>query len=148
MGTSVAPRLLLCKVGSLVCGLPLASVSETMRALPIDVVAGMPAFLAGVSIIRGAAVPVVDLARLLGDESNAEAARLVIVKVNERKVALSVENVDADSVSALPPLLRGASADVVAAVGALDARLLLVLEAARIFPDSMWATLQCGGART
>jgi purine-binding chemotaxis protein CheW len=67
--------MLLCQVGSVVCCLPLESVSETMRSLAVDAVAGMPAFVAGVSIVRGAPLPVVDLAKLLGDENGSARSR-------------------------------------------------------------------------
>jgi purine-binding chemotaxis protein CheW len=142
---------LLCQVGSLVCGLAVEHVSETMRPLPLEPLDGMPPFVAGLAIIRGAAVPVVDLARLLGHDSSARRTRFVVVKVDERRVALAVERVigvrvlDAVATSSMPPLLGDASADFVAAVGSLDARFLMILESTRILPASLWATLERGG---
>jgi hypothetical protein len=41
----------------------------------------------------------------------------------------------------MPPLLREAQADVVEAIGVLDAQLLLVLRASRILPEEVWRTL-------
>jgi hypothetical protein len=43
------------RVGARVCALPLHHVVETMRPLPIDPVVGTPAFISGVSVIRGIA---------------------------------------------------------------------------------------------
>jgi purine-binding chemotaxis protein CheW len=134
-------------VGSLVCALPLEHISETMRPLPLEPFHGMPPFVDGLSIIRGAPVPVVDLARLLGNDSGARRTRLVVVKVSERRVALSVEHVigvrslDVAANGALPPLLAGARGEFVAAVGSLDAHLLVVLESALMLPASTWASL-------
>lgn len=148
--TATERPLLLCQVGSLVCALPLEHISETMRPLPLEPFHGMPSFVDGLSIIRGAPVPVVDLARLLGNDSDARRTRLVVVKVSERRVALSVEQVigvravDVAANRALPPLLGSARADFVAAVGSLDARLLVVLESALILPTSTWASLDSG----
>jgi purine-binding chemotaxis protein CheW len=142
--------LLLCRVGSLVCALPLEHISETMRLLPLEPFHGMPPFVDGLSIIRGAPVPVVDLARLLGNDSGARRTRLVVVKVSERRVALSVERVIGvrslvvAANSALPPLLGDARGDFVAAVGTLDTHLLVVLESALILPASTWASLDNG----
>jgi len=149
MATSAAEsaRLLLCQVGSLVCALPLEHVAETMRALPVEPIAGLPAFVSGVSIIRGAAVPVVDLATLLGEGSTKSLARLVLVRAEARLIALAVNEVlairrlESDSIAALPPLLRGTSTRFLSAAGALDAELLLIIEAGRIVPDSAWARL-------
>jgi purine-binding chemotaxis protein CheW len=141
---------LLCQVGSLVCGLPLEHISETMRPLPLEPFHGMPPFVDGLSIIRGAPVPVVDLARLLGNDNGARRTRLVVVKVHERHVALSVEQVigvrsiDVTASDALPPLLGSARADFVSAVGSLDAHLLVVLESGLILPASTWASLDSG----
>jgi purine-binding chemotaxis protein CheW len=143
--------MLLCQVGSLVCSLPLESVSETMRSLAVAAVLGLPAFVAGVSIVRGTPVPVVDLAKLLGDENGSARSRFVVVKVQARKVALwvggvlGIRTLDPSSVNALPPLLGSASAEFVEAIGSLDSRLLIVLESAQILPSAVWAKLEGAG---
>ena len=67
-------------------------VAETMRPLPIQPLADMPALVRGVSIIRGEPVPVVDLAGLLGQTESA-IGRFVVVRVEERKVALAIGEV-------------------------------------------------------
>jgi purine-binding chemotaxis protein CheW len=65
---------LLCRVRERLCALPLAHVVETMRPLPIEPLGGMPGFVQGIAIIRGAPVPVVDAGALLG---SAGAARIL-----------------------------------------------------------------------
>jgi purine-binding chemotaxis protein CheW len=140
----------LCAVGSLICALPLPYVSETMRPLPCEPVLGMPPFVDGLAVIRGAPVPVVDLARLLGTDSRAARTRFVVVKVSERRVALSVERVigvralDTLFTRGLPPLLSRAGVEFVASVASLDAHLLVVLESGLILPESVWTTLDRG----
>ncbi|MEO8904480.1 MAG: chemotaxis protein CheW [Polyangiaceae bacterium] len=144
---------LLCQVGSLVCGLPLEHVIETLRPLPLSPFDGMPPFVSGLSVIRGAPVPVVDLGRLLGNERSAARGRWVLARAQGRRVALAVEQVigvrglSMPSLIALPPLLGEASAELVSQVGALDTRLLLILESGRVLPESVWASLQVGGGR-
>jgi purine-binding chemotaxis protein CheW len=152
ISANIGLKILLCRTGSVVCGLRLENIAETMRPLPIETVSGMPEFVSGVSIIRGAPVPVVDLARLLGQQSEATNSRFVLVRADGRHVALSVAEVmgirtlDARSLEALPPLLLGgAHAEFVTALGALDAHLLLVLESGRILPESVWSDLRVGG---
>ena len=150
--TGAASKMLLCQVGSVICGLRLEGVVEIMRPLPVEQLSGTPEFVSGVSIVRGRPVPVVDLATLLGEPVETSSRRFVLVNANAdgRHVALSVANVmgiralDPSSLTALPPLLGGARADLVSAMGALDAHFLLVLESARIFPDSLWLELQAG----
>ncbi len=140
--------LLMCRVHSRVCGLPLEHVGETMRPLPVEPIAGAPDFVRGLAVVRGIAIPVVDAARLLGG-AGAEPERFVIVRAVERRVALAVDGVigvrrvAAADLHALPPLLGDeATGGIVAAIGTLDAALLLVLRGARLVPDSAWATLE------
>ncbi|HKO53721.1 MAG TPA: chemotaxis protein CheW [Polyangiaceae bacterium] len=152
LGAGQGRAVLLCQVGLLVCALPLEHVSETMRPLSVEFLSGTASFVAGVSIIRGGPVPVVDLARLLGSATDEVRARLVVVRVGERHVALSVGRVigvralESSRLGELPPLLGGASAEVITALGSLDARLLLLLETSRMLPDSGWASLEARGA--
>ena len=132
--------LLLCAVSTRVIGLPLEHVGETMRPLPIEPMPGAPAFVSGLSIIRGTPVPVVDAGRLL-EEHTARPGRFVTVRTGDRTVALAVDavvgvrTIAAASLLSLPPLLREASATAVAAIGTLDAALLVVLRGARLLPE-------------
>lgn len=127
------------------CALPLAQVRETMRALPLEAIPDMPLFLLGLALIRGMAVPVLDLARLLGAGAGAEAgARYVTLQLGQRQVALAVDAVlgvralDAAALDQVPALAQLAEAGMVAAIGTLDAELMLVLQAGRLVPDAVW----------
>ena len=57
---------LLCRQAGCYVALPAAQVVETMRPLGTDSVPEMPPFVLGLAIVRGAAVPVVDVGTLLG----------------------------------------------------------------------------------
>ncbi|HEY2509791.1 MAG TPA: chemotaxis protein CheW [Polyangiaceae bacterium] len=130
------------------CALPLEHVVATMRPLPVEAVPGSPACVIGLAIVRGVAVPVVDLARLLDAspaapvaEASASSPRFLALRVGDRAVALAVDSVlgvqplTSGTLRELPPLLRDANSDAVTAVGTLDGELLLVLRAARLVPD-------------
>ena len=137
---------LVCRVAHRLCALPLTHVRETMRPLPVEAVAGVIPPITGVAIIRGAAVPVVDLGRLIsGDPS--DAGRFVTVRVGDRSVALVVDAVvgiraiPRETSQALPLLLHEADHDAVVRIGTLDAELLLVLEDSRIVPEAAWQAL-------
>jgi purine-binding chemotaxis protein CheW len=126
--------------------LPLRHVIETMRPLPTSPIPGAPAFVDGLAIIRGAPVPVVNLSRLLGAAA-AQPTRLVCVRTEHGRIALAVDHVEgvrslaSESLHALPPLLQCADAQVVAAIGMLDAELLLVMQVARLLPQELWPAL-------
>jgi purine-binding chemotaxis protein CheW len=155
--TSDADLALVCRVRSRWCALPLAHVHETMRPLPAVPVAGAPPFVRGLAMIRGVPVPVVDAARLLGTHADVpppeddHQARFVCLHAGGRPLALAVDAVaglrrlPAAMQQALPPLLQPAAGDVVAAIGRLDAELLLLLRASCLLPQDAWpCALQAG----
>ncbi len=145
-----APSLV-CRVGALLCALPLAHVGETMRPLPVQPLSGVPSFVRGVAIVRGRPTPVVDATALLLDTTGA-AGRFVTVSPGERPFMLAVDAVigvtilPGDIADALPSLLRTPRLAAVAATGVLDGALLFVLEHARLVPEEVWARLAPGGA--
>jgi purine-binding chemotaxis protein CheW len=143
--TEVGPgeeAVLVARVRGRACALPLGSVVETMRPLPVTPLEGAPAWVRGLAVIRGEPVPVVDLAALLFGPAPDRPTRFVTLRVGARRVALATDGVVgvrtlAASGAPLPPLLaEGAAA--VAAVGRLDDALLLVLSAVRLLPDAEW----------
>ena len=140
-------RALICRVQRMLCALPLRDVIETLRPLPIEPLAGAPSYVCGLSMLRGAPVPVVDLGLLLGVEQ-VRATRLVALRVGARTVAaavgavLGVRTLDGDG--SLPPLLKEAGHGVIQALGSLDRELLLVLEGARLVPEAVYAQLEPG----
>jgi purine-binding chemotaxis protein CheW len=151
-------RFLLCRIGSSIGALALKDVRETMRPLPIEPLTGTPPFVRGLAIIRGFPTPVIDAGRLLSPSASPStplaaqlAARFVTLNLGERTAALAVDAVldvgslPAETLSKLPPLLGAESGELVSLIGALDAKLLLVLEAARLVPDSVWSAIKASG---
>lgn len=141
--------MLICRVGSRLCGLPLAHVVETMRPLPIESLAHLPEFVDGLSLIRGRPTPVLDARRLLGAAREPGACtRFVTLELAERSPALAVDavlgvrDIDVTELAQLPALLRDAQNDLVAALGTLDQQLLIVLERSRLLPEAVWAVLE------
>jgi purine-binding chemotaxis protein CheW len=132
------------------CAIPLREVVETLRPLPIEPLAGAPSYVCGLSILRGAPVPVVDLGLLLGVEQ-VRATRLVALRVGARTVAVAVSAVlgvnSLAEAAALPPLLKDAGHGAVQALGSVDRELLLVLEGARLVPEELYAELDRGARR-
>lgn len=146
--------MLIVAAGARACAIPLRHVVETMRPLSIAPVAGTPRFVRGVSVIRGAPTPVVDLRALLEDgEHSATFGRFVTLKLGDRRVAIGVDGVvglrhlDSAQLGELPPILGVVAADLIEAIGTRDAELLVVLRAARVVPDEVWATLTAEATR-
>ena len=139
-------RVLVFRAGRRLCGLDVAHVVETMRPLPIETLPHVPPFVRGVSIVRGALTPIVDLRALLGgDDEPSEPARLVTLRVEDaRRVGLLVDEVLGIArgrelrSEAQPPLLRDASEQFISELTRLDDRLVTVLAAARVVPAEVW----------
>jgi purine-binding chemotaxis protein CheW len=143
-------QALVVKVQSRVCALPLTHIIETMRPLPVEPIAGMPSFVRGVCLIRGAPTPVIDLGVLLGTPG-AAVSRFVTVRLGDRQVAIcadvviGIHHIDEATIVRLPPILRDASNDIVEALGTLDAQILVVLRASWELPDDVWRALEAPG---
>jgi purine-binding chemotaxis protein CheW len=143
MGSEATIACLLCRVQARLCALPLSGVAEVMRALPIECIKQAPECVLGLSLIRGQSLPVVDAAALLGEEHSRN-AYFVTIRAGERHVALAVDavlGVRAISVNALqqvPPLFAGAPDQRFDALGVLDAELFILLQTARLVPESLW----------
>lgn len=183
---------LLTRVGARLCAVPLAHAVETMRLLPVSPLGDAPSFVRGLAVIRGVAVPVVDLGAVLGEPAVA-VTRLVLVRVDERSdgrpslatrsarlggpwpgravgvravepapahaeasaddalpercVALAVDGVlgvvhlDPHALQATPLLASSTQSELLAAVGALDAQLLVVLRASHLLTEETWLKL-------
>ncbi|HEY6255053.1 MAG TPA: chemotaxis protein CheW [Xanthobacteraceae bacterium] len=144
---------LICRAGAHLCAVPLAQVIEIMRGLPIEAVAGAPHYVRGLCIIRGAGVPVVDTGLLVGDQA-VKSARLITIRAGKRTIALATEEVlgirsiGTETFNALPPLLREAANETIAAIGTLDAELLFFLRSTRIVSEDLFNQLDARGARS
>ncbi len=137
--------MLLVRVADRLCALPIRQVREVMRPLPVHRLDQAPACVAGLAVVRGMSVPVVDLSRLIAvGGSAADITRFVTIHADQRLVAVAVSEVvgvrtiDHATLSALPPLLDGGQDEAIAALGVRDRQvLLLVLNAARLLPEGV-----------
>lgn len=149
MADERAPHLAV-RSGGYTCALPLPAVVETLRPLPCRPLEGAPAYVAGLSVIRGEPVPVIDLSVLLAGQAGTP-RRLVALRVDGRPVALQVDEVvglvaiaPAD-LRATPPLVAAARPGLLESVARLDGGLLLVLEASRLLPGPDGTIPAAGG---
>lgn len=142
---------LLCRAGSVLCAIPVEHVVEMMRPSGIDALAGMPHFVAGVTIVRGTPLPVIVVNRLFGGGEKPP-ERLVVVRAGSRRVGFAVDAVvgirelSGDMLQRLPPLLGDAAQDAVANIGTLDGELMVVLQAARVVPGELFASIETESA--
>lgn len=145
VGEGARADWMLCQVGKQLHAIPIDCVIEIMRVLPIEPIAGAPPYISGVCIIRGEPLPVVDAGLLIGQQASAF-GRLLTMKIGERTVALRVDAIlgirtlEAGIFDELPPMLS--NIETVAAIGTVDAALLLALRAARLVPESVFVSIE------
>jgi purine-binding chemotaxis protein CheW len=124
-------------IGGRRCAIPLSGVAEVLRPLPIDPLPSPIEAVLGVTVLRGAAVPVIDPALLLEGEVS-RPGRFVVLRLGARRAILAVAEIHGVQdlaglpLEALPPLLRDAASEAIENVSRLDRELLLVLNAARL----------------
>ncbi len=143
-----ASSALIVRVAGAICAIPLTEVVETMRPLPIEPLTNTPDFILGMARIRGAAVPVVLLSGLFqGDQCCNDSTRFVTLRVGQRSVALAVQGVigvadlSEQVFGDLPPLLKTVRTELIQRLGTLDAEFLVMLDTARLVPESIWQAL-------
>jgi purine-binding chemotaxis protein CheW len=151
MADGDACRMVLFRVGTGMCAMPVQHVIETMRPQPVQALADTPHYIMGVSVIRGAPVPVVDLAALLHGRSE-KPARMVTVEAGPHTAALAVGEIA--GVVAIPPAsleslspLLGEHSGAASSVGVIDTGVLFLLDGARMVPDDVWQALSAESMR-
>jgi len=152
MTLSDAPSaaVLVARAGAHRCALPTHDVVEVMRRQPVRAIAPLAAFIEGLAVIRGQAVPVVSLPRLFDPAATETTTRFISVRIGHRLVALAVSEIlgmrrlPARQLSVLPPLLGAIEQTAVSGLEVLDHQLLVVLDCARLISDGDWAELATG----
>lgn len=148
--TRASSRLLVLRVQSQLCAVPISHVLETCRPLPTRPLPNAPELVLGVALIRARPTPVVDARRLLGHASLEAPGRYVTLRLGSdggRVLALAVDSVVGirEVASAQLEALAGvlsAEQPLLQALGTLDRELLLLLEHARLLPETLWHELE------
>lgn len=125
--------------------LAIEGIKEIIEVSPVTVVPMMPSYVRGVINLRGAVVPVVDLAARFGQPPAAIGRRscLVILEIHpaggERQIfgllvdaVCAVLDIAADQVEPAPAFGAKIRADFIAGMARLDERFVIVLDANRV----------------
>jgi purine-binding chemotaxis protein CheW len=117
-----------------------------MRALKTVPLPDAPAFISGVTTVRGELTVVVN-GHVLLSESGDDGNRVIILKAGARKFAITVSEVagiaelDDDSGTQMAPLLPSLTSDYVDRLLKLESSFATVLNGARMVPESVWQSL-------
>lgn len=128
-------KLIIFKLGREEYGMDILKVQEIKRMMSITRVPSTPSFIKGVINLRGSVLPVIDLRTRLGlfEAELTEAARIIVVLVNEGVVGFIVDEVvevttiNPQNVEALQTLSNGLSAEYISGIAKADSRLYIML---------------------
>lgn len=128
-------KLIIFKLGREDYGMEILKVQEIKRMMSITRVPSTLAFIKGVINLRGSVLPVIDLRTRLGlfETELTEAARIIVVLVNEGVVGFIVDEVvevttiNPQNVEAVQTLPNGLSAEYISGIAKADARLYIIL---------------------
>ena len=126
-------RLLTVRARDRVLAIPAPWVREVMRPTRIEAVAEAPSFVRGATMVRGAVVPVIDLAMLFEGVALEPIARLVSIVCAGRPLALAagavlgLERAEALALEPISPWLALGAGPAVELVGRLAGEMLAVV---------------------
>jgi purine-binding chemotaxis protein CheW len=121
-------------------GFEIEVVETIVKMQEITNVPYTPAFVEGVTNLRGTVLPVIDLAKRFGMKTEAQTAesRIIVVIINGLKIGVVVSTVeevlsiDDSQVEDTPPLICTTNSDFITGIAKIDTRLVTLLDVARI----------------
>lgn len=121
-------------------GIDIMNVQEIIRTPAITVIPQAPAYVEGITNLRGNILPVVDTRVRFGMEEKEQdvANRVIVVDVRGKTVGLSVDavsevlRVDNDSIEVAPSMVSGVDATSINGVVKQGKKLVMILDAARL----------------
>ncbi|MFN8635374.1 MAG: chemotaxis protein CheW [Chloroflexota bacterium] len=130
-------------------GVEIGRVEEIIRMQPVTRVPNGPAFIEGVTNLRGRVIPVLDLRKRFGLPATdaTRRSRIVVGELGQHTVGLVVDGVSevllvsSDAVEPPSTLVTSADSAFLRGVAKLDERLILLLDLSRILNSSEQADL-------
>lgn len=130
-------------------GVEISRIQEIIRMQPITRVPNGPAFVEGVTNLRGRVIPVLDLRRRFGLVAGeaSRRSRIVVAELGQYTVGLVVDGVSevlrvpADVIEPPSALVTTADSTFLRGVAKLDERLILLLDLASILSNDEHAEL-------
>jgi len=126
-------------------GIDIMAIREIRAWTPVARLPSVPAYVAGVVNLRGAILPVVDLAARLGWEATEISPRhaIVVIQVSEQTRGLIVDSVSDivqvpnDQIQLPPPMAPDSVLPFIEGLIAMDDRMVMVLDLSALSGDNI-----------
>jgi len=121
-------------------GVDISTVEAIIKMQPITAVPHAPAFVEGVTNLRGAVLPVMDLRKRFGLSPQAETkdSRIVVVVMGGLKVGIVVDGVSEvlrvgeDSIEPPSPLVSTVDSEFITGIAKVAERLIILLDLSKV----------------
>lgn len=131
-------------------GVDIAAVESIIKMQAITVVPRAPAFVEGVTNLRGSVLPVIDLRKRFGLTHGADNADclIVVVEMNGAAVGLVVDGVSEvltvapDAIEPPSPIVTTVDSSFIRGIAKADERLVILLDLGKVLSQSERASLQ------
>jgi purine-binding chemotaxis protein CheW len=117
-------------------GVDIAAVESIIKMQPITVVPHAPAFVEGVTNLRGKVLPVIDLHKRFGlaEDGAAKDQRIVVVSVGNSEVGMVVDGVSevlripGEAIEPPPPMVTTVDSTFITGIAKMPERLVILLD--------------------
>jgi purine-binding chemotaxis protein CheW len=136
----VEKQLVIFELGSENFGIDIASVEGINKMLDITKVPQAPSYVEGITNLRGSILPVIDLQKRFGletQERNNE-TRIVVANVAGVKIGMIVAavsevlTIDDSVIEPPPPMVSNINSEFIVGVAKIDKRLVILLDLAKV----------------
>jgi len=133
-------QLVIFEVAKEFYGVDISTVEAIIKMQPITAVPHTPAFVEGVTNLRGAVLPVMDLRKRFGLSPQAETkdSRIVVVVMGGLKVGIVVDGVSEvlrvgeDSIEPPSPLVSTVDSEFITGIAKVAERLIILLDLSKV----------------
>jgi purine-binding chemotaxis protein CheW len=132
-------------------GVDIAAVEGIIKMQPITVVPHTPAFVEGVTNLRGEVLPVIDLRKRFGlpfDNTRGKDTRIVTVEIDGKKVGMVVDavsevlRVSDEAIEPPSPIVTTVDSAFIRGIAKVDERLIILIDLSKVLSNEEQAGLR------
>lgn len=129
-------QLVIFKLGSEYFGVEIATVESIVKLQPVTIIPHTPAFMEGVTNLRGAILPVIDLHKRFGLDSTERTkdSRIIVVAIDGQRAGMIVDavsevlHISEEAIEPPPSMITSIDSSFIVGIGKLDDRLVILLD--------------------
>ena len=133
-------QLVIFKVGQEVFGVDIVAVEGIVKIQELTRIPQAPAYMEGITNLRGSVLPVIDLARRLGmpDQGRTQEARIMVVFAGEVKLGmivsavLEVLTIESSIIEPPPPMASTVNTEYIVGIVNIEKRLIILLDLVKV----------------